>query len=187
MGGSRDKHRAAKDFIRNWCDKQRLTVDDVDWASASDPGRQYNCFGFVMDKRINGKLRWWQPKDKIDGLVTNPTDYWPNGIPEDTTIGSYISAAMTEGFVPSVDAAWEEGFETIALYYTPSNNEFQHAARQKSPGVWESKLGNYSDIEHPSDGIDNIWYGTGRIYMKRPWPHPEPLPLRRIAITDKPT
>jgi hypothetical protein len=71
--------------------------------------------------------------------------------------------------------------ETIMLYYTERNREFQHAARQKSPGVWESKIGSWSDIEHPIDGVDSITYGTGRIYMKRRSPGRAPQTQQRVG------
>jgi hypothetical protein len=155
-----------------------MSVDDVDWVSASKPTQRYNCFGFAVQKiREAGKLRWWQPPDIVDGVVRNPTAKWPKGVPKDTTINSYVEAAKTEDFFVSVDGAWEEGFETIVLYFD-SNGEFQHAARQKTPGVWESKLGSWSDIEHSFNGIDNIRWGDGRIFMKRTWPFVSPLSSR---------
>jgi len=171
MGASpADKHKKAKDFINRWCDRQKLVVEDVDWATASDPGLQCNCFGFAV-----GKPRWWQPPYLVNGILANPTDYWPAGIAQSTTVWAYIDAAKTEGFVDAADGAWEDGWETIVLYYTPDDNEFKHAATQTSPGVWASKLGAWSDFEHPPDGIDNVWYGSGRIFMKRPWPYHGPL------------
>jgi hypothetical protein len=155
-----NKHSRTKRFIKLWCPNMR--ADDVDWVAASEPSWRYNCFGFVM-----GETRWWQPPIDIDGVVQFPDHYWPKGIPTDDSIESYLRAAETEGFRVSPDFAWEEGLETIMLYYTERNREFQHAARQKSPGVWESKIGSWSDIEHPIDGVDTITYGTGRIYMQR--------------------
>jgi len=162
-GSRRDRHQNTKDFIRIWCDKNKFTVDDVDWETASRPGRHWNCFGFVV-----GRSRWYQPPIIVDGKRRNPTDYWPEGISTATTIDAFVDAAKIEGFDVSSNGEWEEGFEIIVLYYTEQDREFTHAARLKSPGIWESKLGPLSDIEHPLDGVDNVHYGTGRIFMKRP-------------------
>ena len=118
-----------------------------------------------------GRIEHWQPPDIIDGVNRTPTFVWPPGVPDDWSVHSYVSAAETQGFQVTPDPAWEEGFETIMLYFSEGNNEFRHVARLKSPGVWESKLGSASDFEHPIDGLDCMDYGRGRIYMKRAWPH----------------
>ncbi len=149
-----DKHRRAKRFVELWC--RNMTVIDVDWETASDPTPRYNCFGFVMKQ-----FRWWQAPIFIDGVVQFPTHHWPEGIPTDGAVDSYVKAAETEGFSVSTDPGWNERLETIMLYYTEKNREFQHAARQKSPGFWVSKIGSWSDIEHPIDGLDMMAYGTG--------------------------
>ena len=159
----RDKHRGAKDFIQRWCDRQKLKAEDVPWDRASDPGRQYNCFGFVV-----GRLRWYQPPIEVDGKRRNPTDYWPEGISTSTSLDSFVQAAKYEGFEECSTGEWHEDFETIVLYFEEADREFTHAARQKAPGIWESKLGPLSDFEHPLDGVDNIHYGSGRVYMRRP-------------------
>jgi hypothetical protein len=161
-GSRRDKHKATKDFIRIWCDKAKLTVERVNWDIASNPGRYCNCFGFAV-----GRNRWYQPPTVVDGKRQNPTDFWPEQVSAETTIDAFIQAAKTEGF-ETCQPEWNEQFETIVLYYNEADREFTHAARQKSPDVWESKLGPLSDIEHPLEGVDNIHYGTGRVFMRRP-------------------
>jgi hypothetical protein len=161
-GSRRDKHQGAKDFIQRWCDRGKLKVEDVRWDRASDPGRQYNCFGFVI-----GRLRWCQPPIVVNGKRRNPTDYWPEGITTNTSIEAFVEAANSEGFQECPTGEWNENFETIVLYFTETDREFTHAARHKSPGLWESKLGPLSDFEHPLDGVDNIHYGSGRVYMRR--------------------
>lgn len=175
MGDSRDRHSGAKRFIRSCCNPANLRIEDVDWATASKPTRKYNCFGFAM-----GKLKWWQPNYYDDaGILQNPSDHWPEGVEHKETIEAYIDAAKTEGFEVSQDGAWEDGWETIVLYFHENSREFTHAAKLKSPGVWASKIGPDSDIEHPPNGLDNPWYGAGRFYMKREWPYPGPLFVTR--------
>jgi hypothetical protein len=159
-----DKHLATRRRIAIWSGAQKAA--DIDWVTASDPLQTYNCFGFAL-----GYLQWWEPPVFIDGVCANPETVWPSNS-ESIDIDAYIAAARTEGFVESPDAAWEQGFETIMLYFTEKNREFQHAARLVSPGIWTSKMGSGSDIMHSIDGVDSIRFGTGRVYMKRAWPYP---------------
>jgi hypothetical protein len=161
MSKDYDKHSRTKQFIRQYC--RNLKVDDVDWENASEPKR-YNCMGFAV-----GVLKWWQPYERDrHGKKKNPYDYWPDGLPQDTTIESYVEAARSMGFV-ECGAGWEAGFEKIVLCFATGGEErlFTHAARQVSPDRWKSKFGKESDIEHPLE-IGCAWHGEGRIYMRRP-------------------
>jgi hypothetical protein len=162
---SSDKHFTTRRRIEIWCGKDK--AGDIDWAAASDPSSSYNCFGFAL-----GDLQWWEPPKFIDGRLVNDETFWPTSLPADekVDINAYVEAAKTVGFFESVDCAWEEGLETIMLFFTERNREFQHAAKQVSPGMWASKMGFGSDVTHVIDGIDRIDYGYGRLYMKRPWP-----------------
>jgi hypothetical protein len=156
-----DKHAKTKEFVRRHC--KGLVVEDLDWENASDPKR-YNCFGFAV-----GVLKWWEPwqRDR-SGKVLNPYDYWLKDLPLNATIHSYKMAAEKCGFF-ECDSGWEPGFEKIALYYMTSSEDkfFTHAVRQVSPDIWKSKFGPLSDIEH-KETIGCMWYGDGRVYMKRP-------------------
>jgi hypothetical protein len=116
-------------------------------------------------------LKWWQPyyRDR-SGKVLNPYDHWPDGLPLRDDIEAYAKAAESLNFI-RCDAGWEPGFEKIVLFYLmnaePSERSFTHAAKQVSPDRWQSKFGKESDVEH-AEGIHCIWYGDGRLYMKRP-------------------
>jgi hypothetical protein len=139
----------------------------VDWSAASIPFR-YNCFGFAV-----GVREWWQPPDIRDGVLMNPMDHWRKDIPQDVTLEAYVEAAIAEGFFVCDGYEWEDGFDKILLYYREIGEEnlFTHAALQKEPNKWCSKLGVNSDIEHPRDAFDNlIFYGNGRVYMRKPRP-----------------
>jgi hypothetical protein len=149
-----DKHYFAKKFIRLHC--RNLRVEDVDWESASDPTDGYNCFGFAVGRPV-----WWEPPDPDDDEILNSADYWPDNVLRDKSVDAYIKAAETEGFAVCDSGEWDAGFETIVVYYVVADRAFTHAARQKSPGVWESKIGTLSDIEHAFNGLDNVKYGSG--------------------------
>jgi hypothetical protein len=60
---------------------------------------------------------------------------------------------------------YEPGFEKIAIYVKESSGE--HVARQLSSGLWTSKCGDYEDITHTLDALENSDYGTVAVLMKR--------------------
>ena len=105
-----DKHLATKRRIEIWCG--RAKADEIDWSTASDPEPQYNCFGFVL-----GHPEWWEPPLYIDDIRTNDDAVWPSGLSEAVNVDAYVEAAKTEGFLESVDAAREEGVDTIMLFF----------------------------------------------------------------------
>lgn len=164
MATSSDKHGEARKLIYRYC--RNFSVDQVDWNNASDPTDGYNCMGYAL--RV---LKWWQPAEwgpNKENLT--PKHHWPRGVPENLLIESYVLAAKTEHFRECKKSEWVEGCEMIVLYYKEfgGNKEFTHAARCVSPDKYESKLGEDSDIPHPADAFDNIWfYGNGRVYMMR--------------------
>jgi hypothetical protein len=164
-----DTHFFAKKFIRTHC--PNLRIEDVDWAAASEPTDRYNCLGFAVGRRV-----WWEPPDPDDTDNFASADYWPDNVQRDKSIDAYIKAAETEGFTLCDNGNWEQGFEVIVLFYALTDKAFTHAARQKSPGIWESKIGALSDIEHTYDGLDNAKYGAGRVFMKRPRSRQDPSP-----------
>jgi hypothetical protein len=158
--GSIDKHLATRRKLEIWSGTAK--ANEINWAAASDPKPTYNCFGFAL-----GYIQWWEPPLYIDGILANEEAVWPRGISETVQIEAFIEAAKSEGFSESKDAVWQDGVETIMLFFTERDRQFQHAAKQVSPGVWMSKMGFGSDIMHAVDGVDSMQYGKGRIYMKR--------------------
>jgi len=167
----RDKHRASKRFLANWCGG--VCPTDVDWNAASDPTKKYNCMGFAV-----GDLRWWQPKQSAHGIIKNPHRYWPDPATDsdgEALVESYVAAAKAVSFVDCENSDPEDGFEKIVLYYSTAGTKrlFQHAARCVGSERVASKLGPDSDVEHPKNLLDGvIWYGKGRVYLKRALPDP---------------
>jgi hypothetical protein len=86
-----DIHAGTKKWIIKWC--RQFKPDHVDWSKASKPDPGYNCMGFAV-----GVLRWWQPRIVSDGVLLNPTDYWPPGVPDRDDIEGFVRAAESVRF-----------------------------------------------------------------------------------------
>lgn len=94
------------------------------------------------------------------------TRYWPDDAPRLETIGAFVQAFSTKGYVPCDDGNLEQGFEKIALYTL--NGTPTHAARQLPDGNWTSKLGESHDISHTIDALNGPVYGSVAMYLMRP-------------------
>jgi hypothetical protein len=121
---------------------------------ASDPDRVYNCIAWAAG---SATIWWWPSAD----------DYWPDGVPRQTTIEAFEAAFATVGYAPCGDGSLEDGVEKVAMYAV--NNVPKHAARQLADGRWTSKLGRFHDIEHnTAEGIVSEGYGSIVRFLKRP-------------------
>lgn len=115
----------------------------------------YNCFAFAAGEE---DCRW----DPID-----PDGYWPDGVPRELTLEAFIQAYQTIGYECCDNRDLEPGFEKIAIY--TYKREPQHAARQEEDGMWKSKLGDWEDIKHELEGLENPnYYGVVEQILKRP-------------------
>ena len=115
----------------------------------------YNCIAWAA----GDTEAWWWP-DRLD------IGYWPAGVRRAEILEAFIEAFATLGFTLCDTAEYEEGFEKVAIYIDV-NGKPTHAARQLSPGLWTSKLGNLQDIEHHIDGVSGDQYGAVAVIMKR--------------------
>lgn len=98
--------------------------------------------------------------------------YWPQNIPREETLDTFIHAYGLLGYVLCPDGSNEIGFEKIALFAErgwdgmPSPT---HAAIQLENGYWSSKLGPFEDITHFAlETLQGPCYGTIACYLKRP-------------------
>jgi len=132
----------------------------------SEPAYQ-NCIAFVVG---DGKRKWW-PGEYHPGWSL---DYWPNGVPQEESVGAFVQALATEHFEPCLDGSREEGFEKIAIYALGA--EVRHAARQEEDGTWRSKLGEDEDIEHTLDGLAGPLYGKVVAFLRRQRVGPQSVP-----------
>lgn len=114
---------------------------------------RYNCTAWA-----NGVAsKWWEAL---------PGYYWPDCVPRDGTVESYIKLFSLCGFEPCGDGSLEPGVERIALYAV--GYSFKHVARQLADGKWTSKLGGLEDIEHDLlEALCGDDYGQVVAFMKR--------------------
>ena len=127
----------------------------VDFEVTSESTPQYNCFAWALGE----DSRW------ID-----PEGYWPQNIPSDGTVNSFIELFRAAGYEPCGDGSLEAGYEKIAIYTW--NDSPTHAARQLENGQWTSKLGSYEDVVHSTpeelQGEFDYSYGRVAVFMIRP-------------------
>jgi hypothetical protein len=130
--------------------------------SAEDPN--YNCIAWANG---DDDIWWWPTPHEITGV------YWPESAPIEATVGAFVIAYSTCGWVEcGTNGSLEAGFEKLALYVDKQQTVL-HAARQLHDGNWTSKLGPYKDIGHTSPAAlesspaGDSKYGVVAMYMKR--------------------
>ena len=131
------------------------SLGDFNVTSGATP--QYNCFAWAL-----GSNSLW-----IDPTVEY--GYWPESIPNDLTVASFVELFRGVGYEACEDGKLEEGYEKIVIY--AHDGEPTHAARQLPDGQWTSKLGVREDIVHSSpeelQGDDRSSYGRVVLFMVR--------------------
>src|SRR5262245_29337542 len=107
------------------------------WQKTSDADSTYNCVAHAAGRTD----AWWQPGP----LPGGQRYFWPDGVPEDLNLQSFMQVFQQLAYVPCTDGTLEPGFEKVAIYADDSG-QATHAARQLPNGQWTSKLGKYIDI-----------------------------------------
>ncbi len=115
----------------------------------------YNCLAWAIQEDD----RWWSPLPEDDY-------YWPEGVPREVSVTTFVKAYKTIGFLVCESGELEENVEKLAIYAT-SDGKPQHIARQLPSGLWTSKLGRLEDIEHELAGLSGKLYGTVCKFMAR--------------------
>jgi len=117
----------------------------------------YNCIAWITGDQDF----WWSP-------FSIPGSYWPEGIPREDKLDTYIRLFKYLGYELCDNFDYEENCEKIAIYTDLSHEKFMHVAKQKNNDLWLSKLGEWEDIEHTLDALENpIYYGKATIAMKK--------------------
>jgi len=127
-----------------------------DYGISSPETRRYNCIAWAAGENDE----WWWPGE-------HPDSVWPDGIPQDHNVNSFIDAFSTLGYGKCSDGKLEEGIEKVAIYVDDEGKP-THAARQLSNGGWTSKLGDLEDIEHDLADLEGELYGHVTCFLKRP-------------------
>ena len=129
----------------------------VDFEVTSESTPQYNCFAWALGE---------------DSQCVDPNPlfgYWPENIPSDGTVNSFVELFRAAGYEPCGDGSLEAGCEKIAIY--AKNGSATHAARQLENGQWTSKLGKLEDIVHSTpeelQGELHGEYGWVAVFMIR--------------------
>jgi len=118
-----------------------------------------NCIGWAF----YDYSQFWDPS-----MIGVRGYYWPPGVPRDDSLESWIRVFEIHGYCICESADLQSDSEKIAIYAAIDGTP-QHVARQKSSGVWVSKLGKSEDIEHNSlDALGGELYGTVVRIMRRP-------------------
>lgn len=133
-------------------------LSNTNWEITSPEDIKYNCIAWAA----GDNTRWWWPSD---------FGYWPENIPRQETMDAFIRVYESIGFQVCINHNLERGYEKIAIY-VDEDGKPTHAARQKTNGMWTSKLGQLHDIEHNLFSLNNSPshlsnYGEPKIFMKR--------------------
>ena len=124
-----------------------LAIEGYEVTSAAS--LRYNCIAWAA-----GQVdAWWWPDPMGQG-------YWPAGVPRQETLGAFVEALSTHGYVPCERADLEPGLEKIAIYVNEAGRP-SHTARQLPSGTWTSKLGRLEDIVHKTlESLSGQTYGS---------------------------
>ena len=137
------------------------------WDIESPEDYNYNCIAWAAGE---DHRRWWPSLCPVPGM---PLDYWPEGVPREETIPSFIMAFETIGYRPCRSGSFLLGFGKVALYADSELTPTHMARRRLFWKGWLSKLGDYEDIFHPR--LENVTgsgpndYGDVVQYLKRSW------------------
>ena len=137
-------------------------LDGSDYRITSPRTDVYNCIAWVLGVDD----QWWAPGEP--GVL-----YWPESLPRDERVSTFLALFGSQGFEPCDDGEIEGGFEKIALF--AEGETFTHVALQLETGRWTSKLGENCDIEHELDDLvrrrspfADYRYGEVVGFMRRP-------------------
>jgi len=115
----------------------------------------YNCIAWAC----GDNTKWYWPD-------ASNIYFWPNDVPREETIDSFIKLFEKFGYSICDNGDYEVEFEKVAIYGT-SESIPTHAARQLPDGTWTSKLGQNVDVSHSIFSMSDGDYGNVLIYLKR--------------------
>jgi hypothetical protein len=120
----------------------------------------YNCIAYAC-----GVLDEWYWPPGNEPWANGKLTVWPNGIPPNLQVGSFIMLFQSLGYQICPDGTLVAGFEKVVIF--ERNNEVTHAAKQNQDGSWTSKLGRNIDVSHAIAGMSGGVYGNPVQYLER--------------------
>jgi len=135
-------------------------ADDPNFKIESKQTPDYNCIAWaaIYDDR------WLWPVE--DALNIEGRFFWPEGVKKDESPEAFIDLFKNMGFDLCEDGSYEPGFRKVAVYVDPNTGMVTHAARQRTGGLWTSKLGVNHDIVHTTpESLESIPYGEVSIFL----------------------
>jgi hypothetical protein len=120
---------------------------------------RYNCVAWAAG---DSRRAWWPRVGK--GAVPGRSYHWPRP-PEGETLDEFLTVFRSLGYETCVSRELEQGFCKVAIYVAHGNPS--HVARQLPTGEWTSKLGDYEDITHVLQGLEDSDYGRVAVIMRR--------------------
>ena len=122
---------------------------------------KYNCIAWAA--LYDDRWMWPPGGYTLDGV----TYIWPKHVDKNDKLETFIEVFNELGYEVCQDAKYEDGYRKIALYQQDNGN-CTHASRQRSNGLWTSKLGKEHDIEHGTpESIEGDIYGKVACIMKK--------------------
>lgn len=148
--------------LREWLELFPKLQSDAAFEITSPETDCYNCIAWACERN---DLWIWPP---LPGIPPEENEYWPDGIPENIDVSSFVKVFQSFGFEQCENDKYEEGFTKVALYVYADSTTCSHAARQMRDGTWTSKLGTSNDIKHSKpQSISGPFYGNVYCFMKR--------------------
>jgi hypothetical protein len=137
-------------------------ADDPNFKIESKQTPDYNCIAWaaIYDDR------WVWPVEDADNIEGR--FYWPEGVRKDESPEAFIGLFESMGYHLCEDGRYEHGYRKVAVYIDPNNGKVTHAARQRTSGLWTSKLGENHDIIHTTpESLESSPYGKVSIFLRK--------------------
>jgi hypothetical protein len=114
----------------------------------------YNCIAWAF----GDDTKWYWPENFF---------YWPSNIRRKLDIQSFIELYQLIGYEICENSNHEIETEKVAIF-TSQDGLPTHAARQLPNGNWTSKMGQWHDVEHTLNSMNNSKpYGNSTVIMCR--------------------
>ena len=128
--------------------------NDVNFRLLSPFSYQYNCIAFAM-----GMLDRWVDSSNI------PWHWWPP-VEKGTSVEHLKNAFRYFGFEEcGMDDRIDDSYDKVAIYCV--GNQWTHAARIVSDGIYHSKFGESYDGCHSRGNVLHAQYGAVCLIMRR--------------------